>query len=69
MYGAAASQGKTDPEVKRKAIGSGFIDVFRDFAKTLKERHGVKPKFLVQVCAVTMFCPGLQMHPSDAIIN
>ena len=42
-------QGKKDPEAKRKAIGSGFIDVFRDFAKTLKEKHGIKPKYLVQV--------------------
>jgi GMP synthase PP-ATPase subunit len=42
-------QGKTDPEVKRKTIGGGFIDVFRDFAITLKSQHGVKPKFLVQV--------------------
>ena len=42
-------QGKTDPEVKRKIIGGGFIDVFRDFATTLKSKHGVKPKFLVQV--------------------
>lgn len=46
---AWALQGKTDPEAKRKTIGSGFIDVFRDFATTLKEKHGVKPKFLVQV--------------------
>ncbi len=42
-------QGKTDPEEKRKAIGAGFIEVFRDFAITLKSKHGIKPKFLVQV--------------------
>ena len=40
-------QGKTDPELKRKTIGGGFNDVFRDFA--LKSKHGIKPKFLVQV--------------------
>lgn len=44
----ALLKGKTDPEVKRKIIGAGFIDVFRDFATTLKSKHGVKPKFLVQ---------------------
>lgn len=43
------AQGKKDPEAKRKTIGSGFIDVFRDFAKTLQEKHGIKPKYLVQV--------------------
>ena len=42
-------QGKTDPEEKRKTIGGGFIEVFRDFAVTLKSKHGMKPKFLVQV--------------------
>ena len=42
-------QGKTDPEEKRKTIGAGFIEVFRDFAVTLKSKHGIKPKFLVQV--------------------
>jgi len=45
----AILQGKSDPEVKRKTIGGGFIDVFRDFAITLKNKHGIKPKFLVQV--------------------
>ena len=42
-------QGKKDPEEKRKTIGGGFIDVFREFATTLKTKHGIKPKFLVQV--------------------
>ena len=42
-------QGKKDPEVKRKTIGAGFIEVFRDFAATLKTKHGIRPKYLVQV--------------------
>lgn len=42
-------QGLKDPEAKRKAIGSGFINVFREFAKTLQSSHGVHPRFLVQV--------------------
>lgn len=44
-----ALQGKKDPEVKRKTIGAGFIEVFRDFAITLKTKHGIRPKYLVQV--------------------
>ena len=38
-----------DPEAKRKKIGAGFIRVFDDFAKGLEQKHGVKPRFLVQV--------------------
>ncbi len=52
-------QGKTDPEEKRKTIGAGFIEVFRDFAITLKSKHGSKPKFLVQVL----------FHPSFHLIS
>ena len=51
-------QGKTDPEEKRKTIGAGFIEVFRDFAITLKSKHGIRPKFLVQV----------SFHPSFHLI-
>ena len=43
-------QGLKDLESKRKAIGSGFIDVFREFAEKLKSSVGVQPRFLVQVC-------------------
>lgn len=42
-------QGVKDPEAKRKAIGSGFIDVFREFAEKLKGTVGTQPRFLVQV--------------------
>ena len=52
-------QGKTDPEEKRKTIGAGFIEVFRDFAITLKSKHGIRPKFLVQV----------PFHPSFHLIS
>ena len=31
-------QGKTDPEAKRKCIGAGFIEVFKDFAADLKAK-------------------------------
>lgn len=48
-------QGVVDPEAKRKAIGAGFIRVFDDFAKGLEKKHGIKPRFLVQVRA---FCDG-----------
>lgn len=41
-----------DPEAKRKAIGAGFIRVFDDFAKGLEKKHGIKPRFLVQVRAL-----------------
>jgi GMP synthase (glutamine-hydrolysing) len=40
--------GLTDPEAKRKAIGSGFIDVFSEYAATLEKELGHKPRFLVQ---------------------
>ncbi len=40
-----------DPEAKRKAIGAGFIRVFDEFAKGLEAKHGIKPRFLVQVRA------------------
>ena len=42
-------QGVVDPEAKRKKIGAGFIRVFDDFAKGLEQKHGVKPRFVVQV--------------------
>lgn len=42
-------QGVVDPEAKRKAIGAGFIRVFDDFARGLEQKHGIKPRFLVQV--------------------
>ena len=42
-------QGVTDPEAKRKAIGAEFIDCFKDFAAAFKEKHGVAPRYLVQV--------------------
>ena len=48
-------QGKKDPEVKRKTIGAGFIEVFRDFAVTLKTKHGIRPKYLVQVSTSASF--------------
>lgn len=31
-------QGKSDPEAKRKCIGAGFIEVFKDFAADLKAK-------------------------------
>ena len=39
-----ALKGITDPEEKRKIIGASFIQVFQDYAKTLKP----KPTFLLQ---------------------
>lgn len=53
-------QGKKDPEVKRKTIGAGFIEVFRDFAITLKTKHGIRPKYLVQVRLASSWLPCLQ---------
>lgn len=41
-------KGLKDPEAKRKAIGSGFIDVFGEFAAKLQKSRGVNPRFLVQ---------------------
>lgn len=41
-------QGLVDPEAKRKAIGSEFIDVFREFRTKLEKELGQRPKFLVQ---------------------
>ncbi|KAK9813501.1 hypothetical protein WJX73_002822 [Symbiochloris irregularis] len=41
-------KGVKDPEAKRKAIGSGFIDVFREYAEELQRTIGVQPRFLVQ---------------------
>ena len=38
-----------DPAAKRKAIGSGFIDVVSAFAQQLQKTHNVHPRFLVQV--------------------
>jgi GMP synthase PP-ATPase subunit len=43
-------QGVTDPEAKRKAIGAEFIDCFKDFRDEFKAKHGVSPRYLVQVC-------------------
>ncbi len=40
--------GVSDPEKKRKTIGSGFIDVFSEFASKLEAELGHKPKYLVQ---------------------
>ena len=45
FYDALA--GKTDPEEKRKAIGSSFIDVFQEEAKKYS-RHGEGIGFLGQ---------------------
>jgi len=41
-------QGLSDPEQKRKAIGSGFIDVFREFRDKMERELGKRPRFLVQ---------------------
>lgn len=41
-------KGLTDPEAKRKAIGSEFIDVFREFRSKMEKDLGHRPKFLVQ---------------------
>eukprot|EP00873_Tetraselmis_striata_P008660 jgi/Tetstr1/428924/TSEL_018900.t1 len=41
-------KGLVDPEAKRKAIGSEFIDVFREFRTKLEKELGQRPKFLVQ---------------------
>ena len=48
-HAGPAVQGLKDPEAKRKAIGSGFIDVFTEFASSLQKAGGTKPRFLVQV--------------------
>ena len=41
-------EGVSDPELKRKAIGSEFIDCFAEFAKELEKTVGHEPRFLVQ---------------------
>ena len=41
-------RGVSDPELKRKAIGSEFIDCFAEFAKELEKTVGHEPRFLVQ---------------------
>jgi GMP synthase (glutamine-hydrolysing) len=41
-------KGVSDPEKKRKAIGSEFIDCFAEFAKELEKTVGHEPRFLVQ---------------------
>ena len=49
-------QGVVDPEAKRKKIGAGFIRVFDEFARGLEQKHGVKPRFLVQVGSCAPSC-------------
>lgn len=44
-----SAQGLKDPEEKRKAIGSEFINVFQAFADKFEKEHGICPKYLVQV--------------------
>lgn len=44
----ARLKGVSDPELKRKAIGSEFIEVFKEFALKLEKELGHKPQFLVQ---------------------
>uniref|UniRef100_A0A061S0U0 GMP synthase [glutamine-hydrolyzing] n=1 Tax=Tetraselmis sp. GSL018 TaxID=582737 RepID=A0A061S0U0_9CHLO len=41
-------KGLTDPEAKRKAIGAGFIEVFREFRAKMEREIGHVPRFLVQ---------------------
>ena len=41
-------KGVTDPEEKRKIIGSEFIHVFDKFSVGIEEKLGIKPSFLVQ---------------------
>jgi len=44
----SALQGVSDPEQKRKIIGSCFIDVFREYAHQTEKRIGKFPEFLIQ---------------------
>ena len=50
------TQGVKDPEAKRKIIGSGFIDVFNEYAARLQEKLGTLPRFLVQARSVAALC-------------
>eukprot|EP00227_Mantoniella_beaufortii_P021531 CAMPEP_0197592134 /NCGR_PEP_ID=MMETSP1326-20131121/14746_1 /TAXON_ID=1155430 /ORGANISM="Genus nov. species nov., Strain RCC2288" /LENGTH=561 /DNA_ID=CAMNT_0043157785 /DNA_START=31 /DNA_END=1716 /DNA_ORIENTATION=+ len=44
----ARLKGVMDPELKRKAIGAEFIEVFKDYKATVEAKTGVRPTFLVQ---------------------
>lgn len=41
-------KGVTEPEKKRKIIGSEFISIFDSFAQSLEKKLGQKPSYLVQ---------------------
>jgi len=41
-------QGVTDPEKKRKIIGTTFIEVFQEEAKKIEETNGIQCEFLLQ---------------------